>query len=153
MEFKIISDIENPVFNRREIQGELQTDASPSREEVRKIISENLKVSEDTIKVKTILGKFGSKIFIIVANIYSSKEEMDKIELKKKKDIESEKKKQDARKAEEEKPIEESAQESETSTDNQPQNPDESLTTENNSESQSDEANVEEKNENKEEEQ
>jgi len=91
MEFKTISDTENPLFNRREIEGELHAEVSPSREEVRKLISEKFSASEDIIKIRTIKGKFGSKVFLIVANIYKSKGDMDKIELKKKKDAESEK--------------------------------------------------------------
>ena len=119
MEFKIITDIENPLFNRREIQGEIKTDVTPSREEVRKLISKKFNADEDAIKIKTIEGKFGSTEFVIVANIYKSKKEMDKVELKKKKDIESEKKKEEARKAQEEakkaaeKPAEENKEASE----------------------------------------
>ena len=93
MEFKTISDTENALFNRREIEGDIHAEIVPSREEVRKILAEKFSVDEDTIKIRTIKGKFGSKVFVVVANIYKSKEDRDKIELKKKKDTEAEKRK------------------------------------------------------------
>ena len=100
MDFKLITDTENKLFNRREIEGEIHADSAPSRQEVAKIISEKISVNPDVIKIKTIKGKFGEKVFLVVANIYKSKEDMDKVELKKKKDIETEKKEESAEKVE-----------------------------------------------------
>ncbi|MAG11075.1 hypothetical protein CMI44_02075 [Candidatus Pacearchaeota archaeon] len=91
MDFKIISDIENPLFNRREIEGEIYAEVVPSREEVKKIMTEKFSANPDAVKIRTIKGKFGQKVFLIVANIYRSKEDLDKVELKKKKDIKIEK--------------------------------------------------------------
>ena len=107
-DLKIITDTENPLFNRREIEGEIYSEATPSRDEVRKILSEKLSANQDAIKIRTINSKFGQKVFLIVANIYNSKEEMDKIELKKKKDAESEKKSAERKKQEEEEKAKES---------------------------------------------
>ena len=92
MDFKIISDVENSLFNRREIEGEIHAEVTPSKEEVAKLISEKIKVSEDAIKIKTIMGKFGSRVFLIVANIYSSKKEKDDIEQMTKQEKEAEEK-------------------------------------------------------------
>lgn len=176
MDFKTITDTENPLFNRREIQGEIHADATPSREEVRKLISEKFSAPEDVIKIRTVQGKFGSRVFLIVANIYKSKDDMNKLEIKKKKDAEAEKRKEEAHKQDEEsnkadeeevkktedakeearkaeeKSVEEVKESSENKsdeapkspTDNQLQNPNESLVTENNSEPQGGEANVKE---------
>ena len=91
MEIKIITDTENPLFNRREIESEIHANTIPSRENVRKLLSESLSVSPELIKIKTIEGRFGQKVFLVVANVYSSKEDKDMLELKKKKDLESEK--------------------------------------------------------------
>ena len=66
MEFKIISDVENKLFNRREIEGELISNSAPNREEVAKAVSKNIKVPEE--------------------NIYSSFTEKEKIERKSKKE-------------------------------------------------------------------
>ncbi len=89
MELKIITDNENPLFNRREIQGEIHANVNPQREEVINLISEKTKVPKDKIKIKTIQAKFGSKVFLIVANIYSSVEDKNKIERMKKKEKEA----------------------------------------------------------------
>ncbi|MFH1917658.1 MAG: hypothetical protein ABIJ14_00920 [Nanoarchaeota archaeon] len=86
MEFKIISDIENPLFNRREVEGEIHTEVSPSRQEVAKLLSDKFSVPVENIKIRTIMGKFGSQVFIINTNIYKSKEERNKVEIIKKKD-------------------------------------------------------------------
>jgi len=106
MQFKIITETENPLFGRKEIEGEIHADVTPNREEVAKIISEKFSTNTETIKIRTIKGKFGQKVFLIVANIYNSKEDKDKIENKKKKDIEIEKKQQEAKKPVEQKPEE-----------------------------------------------
>ena len=105
MEFKTISDIENPLFNRREIEGEIHTEVSPSRQEVAKLLSEKFSVPVENIKIRTIMGKFGSKVFIVGTNIYKSKEERDKVEIIKKKDAEAEKRREEEKK-EKEKPSE-----------------------------------------------
>lgn len=111
MEFKIISDTENPLFNRREIEGEIHVDVTPSRDEVVKLLAEKFSTHQDTIKIRTIKGSFGARVFIIVANIYKSKKEKDEVELKKKKELESERKAQDAQKQVEEPAEEKSSEE------------------------------------------
>lgn len=117
MEFKTISNIENPLFNRREIEGEIHTEVTPSRQDVIKLLSKEFSVASENIKIRTIIGKFGSRVFVINANIYSSKEDKDKIEIKKKKDVEAEKKAGES--VVEEKPTEETAQPEETIEDKQ----------------------------------
>jgi len=88
MELKIINETENPLFNRKEIQLSLKADTTPSREEVVKIISEKFSIPAGNIKIKKISGKFGSKVFTVIANLYASEEKKDKIESKKKKESE-----------------------------------------------------------------
>jgi ribosomal protein S24E len=92
MEFKIIEDKENPLFKRREIKGEIKAEITPSRKEIKDIVSKKFSVQPECIKIKTIKGKFGRKDFSVIAKIYPSKEDKDKIEIKKKKEIEEEKK-------------------------------------------------------------
>lgn len=104
MEIKIIKDIENKLFNRKEISGEVNLQASPTNLEILKLISEKFSVPEDAIKIKGIYGKFGTNNFKIEANIYPSKQDKEKIEHKTKKEIEAEKKaEEEHKKAEEEK--------------------------------------------------
>ncbi|MFH1801440.1 MAG: hypothetical protein ABH804_01240 [archaeon] len=92
MELKITKEKENPLFNRKEIIAEIYSETAPSRESVINLLAEKFSVNPEVIKIKKILGKFGSKTFELSANIYSSKEEKDSIELKKKKEAELEKK-------------------------------------------------------------
>lgn len=91
MEMKINEEKKNALFNRKEVKGVVKSDVAPSRPEVLKSLSEKLKAPEENIKIKGIHGSFGSHEFKVKANIYSSKEEKDKIEFKKKKEEELEK--------------------------------------------------------------
>ena len=104
MQIKNKKETKNPLFNRNEILLEVESESTPSHTEVKELISKEFSTPEDSMKVKAIKGSFGSKIFNIEANLYHSKQEMDKIEFKTKKEIEAEKKAlEEAKKAEEEK--------------------------------------------------
>lgn len=92
MGFKITEEKENALFNRKEIKGFVESEVVPSRAETLKILSEKFKVPLENIKIKKIAGKFGSKTFNVEANIYSSEQDKDSIELKKKKEKKPEKK-------------------------------------------------------------
>jgi ribosomal protein S24E len=108
MEFKPIIEKENLLFQRKEIEGTLLSEAAPSKVEVTKMLAEKYSSPEDTIIVETIEGRFGSQEFIIVAKIYKSKEILNSTETKTKKQREAEKKaEEDAKKAELEKAKEE----------------------------------------------
>ncbi len=112
MELKITEEKENELFNRKEIKGVVESKVTPSRQDVAKLLAEKFSVPSENIKIKGITGKFGTRIFDIEANIYSSKEEKDSIELKKKKDmpekeIKIEKKSGETEKPSPEKPAEE----------------------------------------------
>ena len=82
--FKILEEKENPLFNRKEIQTSIEAEITPNSLDVKKLISEKFSTQIENIKIKKISGKFGSKTFTITANIYSSKEDKDKIEPEKK---------------------------------------------------------------------
>lgn len=93
METQIINEKKNPLFNRKEIILEIESEITPSHVEAEKIISEKFSTSAELIKIKKISGKFGSQNFKISANIYLSKEEKEDIEAKTKKKKEAEEKK------------------------------------------------------------
>ena len=102
MEMKIIEEIKNELFNRNEVKAEVNSDSTPSNLDVLKALSEKFKVSEDSIKIKGIYGKFGSKVFDVFANVYPTKEDKEKVEQKTKQEKEAEKKAEEERiKAEE----------------------------------------------------
>ncbi len=85
MELKIIQEKENPLFNRKEIQVSVEAQVTPSNPDIEKLISEKFSTQIENIKIKKISGKFGSKTFIVLANIYASKKDKENIEPKKKK--------------------------------------------------------------------
>ncbi len=84
--FNIIEERENPLFKRKEIKFTIDAEITPSHADTRKIISENFSTPEENIRIKTILGKFGSKTFTITTNIYESEQDKLNTEGKSKKD-------------------------------------------------------------------
>jgi ribosomal protein S24E len=84
--FKVIEEKENPLFNRKEIQFNVQANITPSRIEIGKLISEKFSTQIENIKIKEIHGKFGSKTFKVNTFIYKSEQDKNKLEIKKKKD-------------------------------------------------------------------
>ena len=104
MGIKIIEEKQNPLFNRKEVILEVQSNVTPSHLEAEKIISDKFSTKPEAFKIKKIKGSFGSKDFKIIANIYPSKKEKEEIEFKSKKERELELKAiEEAKKAEEEK--------------------------------------------------
>ncbi|GEM_PF-1027837 len=87
-----IIEKENKLFNRKEIQINVESEITPSHKEAKKLISEKFSTQPENIRVKKISGKFGTKVFTISANIYPSEEEKNKIEIFSKKEAEREKK-------------------------------------------------------------
>lgn len=90
MKLKITNENQNPVFNRREIQGIIESDIAPKKQEAAKALAEKCNASPDALRILSINGKFGSKTFDFKANVYSSKEERDNLEHMSKKEKEAE---------------------------------------------------------------
>jgi len=82
---KVVEEKDNPLFKRREIELEAESHVTPSHSETEKLISEKFSAKAENIKIKKILGSFGSNIFRITANIYQSKEDKERTEKKQKK--------------------------------------------------------------------
>jgi ribosomal protein S24E len=99
MEIKNIKETKNSVFERREVEATALAESTPSNKEVLTSLAKKLSTSEDSIKLKGVYGKFGTKEFHIKANVYKSKEDKNNIERKTKKEIEGEKKEAEAAKA------------------------------------------------------
>ncbi len=87
-DFKILKEIQNPLFNRKEIQISIKTQITPRKEDAEKLICEKFSTQLENIKIKKIIGKFGSKIFTITTNIYKSKQDKENTEPKLKKQTE-----------------------------------------------------------------
>ncbi len=92
MKVKIINEKQNELFKRKEVVLEISSEVTPSNTEVEKWLADNYKTEADAIKIKNILGKFGSQIFKVKANVYESFEDKDSTEVKTKKQREAEKK-------------------------------------------------------------
>lgn len=84
--FNILEQKQNPLFKRKEIKFILKANVTPSHAIARKIIAEKFSIPEENIRLKNILGKFGSKSFTISANIYESEQDKLNIEGQSKKD-------------------------------------------------------------------
>lgn len=102
MEFKIISEKNNVLLNRKEIVYEIQEEVIPSKETVKEKLSEKYGFDKELIEVLKISGKFGVKVFEISIHLYDNAEEMEKTVLRSKKQrdekakaIEEEKKKKE----------------------------------------------------------
>lgn len=81
MEIKIETKSEKPLLSRVELQGRISFEAvTPSRAEVRKKLSEALKVDEQLVAVTCIDTDFGQKAALVSANVYKSKDAFDKYE-------------------------------------------------------------------------
>jgi ribosomal protein S24E len=86
MTIKITEEKENKLFHRKEIKGTLESEITPNRANVLELLSKQFSVPIENIKIKIIKGNFGRNVFNIEANVYSSHEEKDLVELKKKKE-------------------------------------------------------------------
>ena len=83
MEIKIISEKENPLLKRREINFQIehnQTGNTPPRLEIRKAVATILKKDLDLVFVKRFETKTGTHIAVGIANIYDSVEQARLIE-------------------------------------------------------------------------
>lgn len=88
----ILNQKENPIFKRKELELSIETEVTPKINEAESMIAKEFSTDTENIRIKKIKGKFGSKKFIITANVYHSKEEKNKIEPKLKKEKTGEKK-------------------------------------------------------------
>ncbi|MEK6913889.1 MAG: hypothetical protein AABW47_04450 [Nanoarchaeota archaeon] len=82
MELTVLNKKENPLFNRKEVELNVETNASPKTSEAEEFVAKEFSTNAENVKIKGINGKFGSRNFVVLANIYQSKEEKDKIETK-----------------------------------------------------------------------
>lgn len=91
MSLKILQERDNKLFNRKEVKATVISEITPSRANILEILSKKFNTSAENIKIKGIHGNFGKKDFSIEANIYSSAEEKNIVEIKKKKETAKEK--------------------------------------------------------------
>ncbi len=80
---EILHKFYNSLLSRTELQLELKyNNATPSLSDVRKMVSDKLKSSEDVIVIKKVGNIFGSGKAIVSAYVYDNQETMAKFEPK-----------------------------------------------------------------------
>lgn len=80
MNLKIIEQKDEPLLSRKQVSGDLFFENStPSRDEVKKAVSKELKISEDLIVTDKIETAFGKKEASFIVYTYLNKEDMEKI--------------------------------------------------------------------------
>ncbi len=80
---KIVNEINSPLLNRREIKIELDySGAVPSKDSIKKKISENLKIDENLVIVKHVYPRYGENKADAIAYAYKSEDDIKKIEKK-----------------------------------------------------------------------
>jgi small subunit ribosomal protein S24e len=81
MELKLLSQIENPLLQRKEVKVVAIFEAStPSREQIKAEVCKKFNFPEETTVIKKIFQEKGIKRAICFLNVYDSKEAMQKIE-------------------------------------------------------------------------
>ncbi len=76
---EIIKNFENKLLNRKQVTAKIKVDGTTiSRAEAKSKLAKALKVEEDLIIIKEIKSHFGSLDVIVEANVYDSKENLEK---------------------------------------------------------------------------
>jgi len=94
MKTTIKEQIENLLYRRKELKIDVEKESTPSREEAKKIVCDELSCDLETVRIIKVDSRFGEKVFTIIAEVYDSKEYLKEYSpTLKKKDLEAEKKK------------------------------------------------------------
>lgn len=81
---KLIQEKDNPLLKRKEIKFSLEEESNPGFEKTKTLIAEKMKASPETIAVKSIKNKFGTREFLINAFLYKTEQDKNSIEPKEK---------------------------------------------------------------------
>jgi small subunit ribosomal protein S24e len=83
MEVKVISEKQNPMLGRKEVNFQVEhekTGSTPSRAEIRRAIAAVTKTDESVVFVKKFVTKTGTHTALGMANIYATVEQAKLIE-------------------------------------------------------------------------
>ncbi len=92
MEAKKISEVENPLYSRKEYVVEIKANSIPSYDEVKKLLDEKFSMKPELVRINSVKGKFGTQVFEANVDVYSSDAEFKRVVKKTKQEIEKEKK-------------------------------------------------------------
>jgi small subunit ribosomal protein S24e len=85
MEVKIVSQKQNPMLKRKEVNFEVeheQAGSTPSRPEIRKAVASALKTDENVVLIRKFKTKTGTRKAVGMANVYDNIEQAKLIEPK-----------------------------------------------------------------------
>ncbi|MBI4738832.1 30S ribosomal protein S24e [Candidatus Woesearchaeota archaeon] len=83
MELKVEKERLTPLLARKRVTAHLSFQGkTPSRKELRDVIAQKLKAEKDLTIIKHIYTKFGSQDARVIAHVYSSPAELNRIEHK-----------------------------------------------------------------------
>jgi len=85
MELKILNQVNNELFDRKELMLETISNSTPKTVDVMASLAEKFSVPGEAISVKRIVSGFGHNKFSITANVYGSQESKIKAESQNKK--------------------------------------------------------------------
>ena len=73
-------ETENPLMKRKEVEFYVKSETAPSYLDALSFIAKHFSTSPETIRIKRINGKFGSRNFLVSANVYHSEKDLDNTE-------------------------------------------------------------------------
>ena len=82
MELNITNEVQNPVLERKEIEFEINTAVTPSREEIKRKLAALKNAKEELIVIKYARQLFGEHRVVGKAHIYKSAEMLKRVEPK-----------------------------------------------------------------------
>ncbi|RMD57866.1 hypothetical protein D6825_02700 [Candidatus Woesearchaeota archaeon] len=86
MKLEITQEKENKLLDRTEVEGVLKFEgATPSNDTLAEALAKKYNCAKDAVCVKHIYGKFGKTLANFEANVYKSKEALEKVEAQPKK--------------------------------------------------------------------
>lgn len=100
MKIKLTEEKEIPLLMRKRAHFEVDNEKqkTPSEDEIKKGITETMKINEDTVAIRHIYQKYGVGKAKVIAHIYKNPEDLKRIEhikkKAKKKEVKEEKKKE-----------------------------------------------------------
>lgn len=82
MELKLVSEKDNPLFDRKEIVYTAASSPTPSRDKVAEAVSKEAKCAADCVIIDKIQQRFGQKRVTVYAKVYKTAEAAKKVERK-----------------------------------------------------------------------
>jgi len=82
MTLKILETKENPFMKRKEISASLEAMKSPSKEEIKEKLAQQLKSDKELTVIRDVRGSYGNNNFLVKAFIYHDKVSMEQTEPK-----------------------------------------------------------------------